>query len=53
MRGGMIDLPNIEKAEWNNFQTQISKIILPQTWKKSLNFEIMASVEQSDKIHGE
>ena len=42
MRGGMIKLHNIGKTKWNDYQPQISKINLPQTGKKSLNFEIMA-----------
>ena len=51
----MIKLPNIEKTKWNDYQPQISKINLPQTGKKTLNFEIMASakIKQSDKIYGE
>ena len=43
MRGVMIDLPNIENTKGNNLQPQISKMNLPQTCKKTLNFEIMPS----------
>ena len=45
MRGVMIDLPNIENTKGNNLQPQISKMNLPQTCKKTPNFEIMPSVK--------
>ena len=45
MRWDMIELPNIKKMKWDDYQPQISKINLPQTRKKTLNFEIMASAK--------
>ena len=54
MRGGMIELPNIEKTKWNDYQPQISK----KTYLKVVkNFEFwnygISKIKQSDKIHGE
>ena len=49
-----IELPNIEKRKWNDYQPQISKIYLPQIRKKTLNFEItICKIKQNDNIHGE
>ena len=46
----MIELPNIEKTQWNDYQPQISKINLPQTGKKTRNFENMASAKLNRAI---
>jgi len=50
MRGGMIELSNMEKTKWNDYHPQISKINLPQTGKKTLIFEIMASAKLNRAI---